>query len=240
MKKGILIEFEGLDCSFKETNSKALKEYIANKTDREVVLVSYPNYDSPSSYFIKQYLNGKYDKNPNNVDPTVSHLFYSLDRYDHWMTEVKPIYDNGGIIVSDRYTLSNIIYQTAKLDVSEFNRKYKYIDEITTLEHKIMRLPRPDIAILMDMPYEISRALMDKKNADDIHEQNDTYMKRVYSTYAFITSMMERNQIYPACKSSVISCNATRNTIKSKEEIFKNITDFVDPILDKLLEREYE
>ena len=240
MKKGILIEFEGLDCSFKETNSKALKDYIANKTNREVVLISYPNYESESSYFIRQYLGGKYDKDPNNVNPSVSHLFYSLDRYDHWMTKVKPIYDNGGIIVSDRYTLSNIIYQTAKLEVSDFANKYKYIEEIKNLEHKVMGLPCPDIAILMDMPYEISRRLMDKKNADDIHEKSNDYMKHVYSTYAFITSMMERGKIYPNCESAIISCNKTRFLIKDKEEIFKNIVDFVDPVLNKLLEGEYE
>lgn len=240
MKKGILIEFEGLDCSFKETNSKALKEYISNKTNREVVLVSYPNYDNPSAYFIKQYLGGKYDKDPSNINPRVAHLFYSLDRYDHWMTEVKPIYDNGGIIIADRYTLSNIVYQTAKLETSDYAKKYNYISEIINLEHTVMGLPRPDISILMDMPYEISRRLMNEKNADDIHEKDDTYMKQVYSTYAIITSMMERKQIYPDCYSSVISCNKTRFLIKDREEIFNDIIRFVNPILSTLLEGEYE
>lgn len=237
-KKGILIEFEGLDCTFKETNSKALLEYIKTKTDRKCVLVSYPRYDKESSCFVRQYLSGGYGNRPEDIDPDIGMIAYALDRYDDWMTGLKDIYENGGIIIADRYTLSNIIYQGAKV---ETYRLAEFMSKVIKLENKTFGLPKPDIAILMDMPYEIARELMGKKNADDIHEQNDSYMKRVYFTYNHIRGYMERRQMFNNnCMAKTISCaDLTTNTPRSREDIFKDIVEFVDENMKNLLKGEY-
>ena len=59
MGQGKLFAFEGLDCSFKETNSKAYLDYLRSK-GRKAELFSFPRYDKESSYFVREYLGGKY------------------------------------------------------------------------------------------------------------------------------------------------------------------------------------
>ena len=149
MSKGILIEFEGLDCSFKETNSKALVDYISKKTNRKCVLIDYPRYNNQSSYFVKQYLAGKYGEDPSKVDPDIASIAYAMDRYHDWMVNIKPIYDEGGIIVADRYTISNMIFQCAKVDSP---LRAGLISRIIKLENRLMKLPKPNIVLFKEFP----------------------------------------------------------------------------------------
>lgn len=237
MSKGILIEFEGLDCSFKETNSKALVDYISKKTNRKCILIDYPRYNNQSSYFVRQYLAGKYDPDPSNVDPDIASIAYAMDRYHDWMVNIKPIYDEGGIIVADRYTISNMIFQCAKVDSPQ---RAGLIGRIIKLENRIMRLPKPDIVLLMNQPYEVAVELMaEKASKDDIHEENNTYMRLVHYNYDHIRKLMSENRIYTDCVSKVIDCSKD-GLVRNKEDIFKDITDFVDIELKRLLKGEYE
>ena len=82
----ILIDFEGLDCSFKETNSKKLAEHLNAKR------YEFPNYSSESSYFVRQFLSGKY-KDIEGADHIM--LAYLMEMFDVWNTKVLPDIKNG-------------------------------------------------------------------------------------------------------------------------------------------------
>ena len=57
MKKGKLFVIDGTDGSGKQTQLQKLKERF-DKEGIEYKVVSFPNYDSPSSSLVKMYLNG--------------------------------------------------------------------------------------------------------------------------------------------------------------------------------------
>ena len=110
---GLLIVFEGIDGSGKATQSAELVKRL-KEAGRQVMHVSFPDYDSPSSALVKMYLHGDFGKNPSDVNPYASSLFYALDRFASYRTKWKNFYQQGGIVIADRYTTSNMVHQMTK------------------------------------------------------------------------------------------------------------------------------
>jgi dTMP kinase len=73
---GIFLVIEGTDGSGKGTQFKLLVERLRN-AGHEVATFDFPQYDEPSSYFVKEYLNGKYGS-AEDVGPYTGSLFYAL------------------------------------------------------------------------------------------------------------------------------------------------------------------
>lgn len=218
MKKGKIIVLEGLDYSFKETNSKSLYEYIKENITDKVKLVSFPNYDSYSSIFIKKYLNGDYGKS-SDVDPYQTSVLYTVDRLvTFFEDELFKLYNEGYYLIFDRYITSNLLFQTSKIDGIE--EQNKYLNWMTTLE-KTLGLPQPDVVIYMDMPLECSYPLIQEREhktntTKDGHEDNYTFLKNVHDT------------AYRVCdiyKWKIVKCVYPDNTIKPKNIIFKEILE---------------
>lgn len=184
MKKGKMIVFEGLDYSFKETNTKRLYEYIKNNITEKVILLSFPNYEGESSKYVKKYLSGFYGE-ASTLDPYKSSIFYAMDRFEVINDmKIKEKLEEGYYIICDRYTGSNMTFQSTKLKTKE--EKEKYLDWVTELEYKILGLPVEDIVIYMNMPIDISFPILQErklKNQQDVdqHESNYKFMKEVES-----------------------------------------------------------
>lgn len=231
-----LIAFEGLDCSFKETNSQALYDYLKEK-GLKVYLFHFPSYGEPSAYFVEQYLRGEYNSIDNDgFNPYSISLFYSLDRFYQWQTKIKSIYDNedDAIIILDRWTNSNIFFQSAREIPAKQNYiKYKYHDTysfINIIEHDILSLPREDLIIYMDISFDISREIIKKRKLLDLNESSDKYMKNVYENAPSIINDIKyylgEDQI--VC----IKCDDGKE-VRSKKDIFNDIKEAVGNLLYK-------
>ena len=90
----------------------------------------------------------------------------------------KPIYEAGTPILSDRYTTSNAVHQGAKLEPPAREAFFQWLYE---MEYDRMELPRPDLVIYLDMPTEVTRQLMRKREREtsttaDIHEKDLAYL----------------------------------------------------------------
>ncbi|MGB4713953.1 MAG: thymidylate kinase, partial [Defluviitoga tunisiensis] len=110
MKKGELIVLEsGTDASGKATQANLLYNRLINE-EETVLKVEFPNYKSESSSLIKMYLRGEFGEDAESVNPYASSTFFAVDRYATYNLELKTFYENGGIIIADRYTTSNMIY----------------------------------------------------------------------------------------------------------------------------------
>lgn len=221
ISKGKLIVFEGLDYSFKETNSKKLYEYIKEKVTDKVFLLSFPNYESESSIFVKNYLSGKYGK-ASEVDPYQSSMFYAMDRYDtiHNL-KIKEKIEDGYIIIMDRYIGSNLIFQSTKFDNDE--NINKFIDSISNFEYNLLDLPKEDIVIYMNMPIDVSHKLMKErklKSGDSVdgHEDNYEFMKKVECN---------ANKIAKKLNYEIINCVNEDNNIKTEDDIFNEILSII-------------
>jgi len=225
-KPAKIIVIEGTDRSGKETQSKKLQERLTLcgfKTYR----MSFPNYDNESSIFLKKYLNGDYG-DVNSLNSYQSSMLFALDRfitYKEKLDEIIKLYD---FVILDRYVGSNIIHQSAKLDRNSMDQS-KYIDYWTDFEFNKLGLPKPDITILLNMPIEIGKKISKNRknkitnsNKQDIHESNDEYMYRAYSSAIQVSFMLGWETI--ACyKKGFFGREIPRSIADINDEIFNLI-----------------
>jgi len=123
MKRGLLICIEGLDKSGKTTQSRLLVESLRNK-GFDAVYTTEPS-NGEIGRFIRRYILQRRER----VSISVEALLFAADRIDHVEREIKPLLNDGKIVVSDRYVYSSLAYQgAAGLDVEwikEINRWFQ-------------------------------------------------------------------------------------------------------------------
>ena len=158
----MLIAIEGVDKSGKETQANLLLERMQREC-RNARKIEFPNYRSEASAAVKMYLNGDFGKNPDDVNPYAASLFFAVDRYASYKTEWGAFHNAGGIIIADRYTMSNMIHQGAKFP--DAHERRKFIDWLIDLEFKKIGLPEPDVVIFLDLSMELRVQLLEKEPA---------------------------------------------------------------------------
>ncbi len=218
MSNGKLIVIEGLDGSGKATQTSLLEDAL-KQGGYCVKHISFPNYDNPSSALIKMYLGGQLGSNPADVNPYAASSFYAVDRYASYKQFWQNHYENGKIILADRYATSNAIYQLSKV---EDNKRDEFLQWLECYEYTQLQLPKPDVVIYLDMPIEISQRLMTQRykgdeSKKDLHESNFSFLKECRSS-----------ALYSAKKQrwKVISC-ANGEQPRSIEDIHKEVIDIV-------------
>lgn len=176
---GKLIVVEGLDGSGKATQTKLLVEALAAQGEH-VRRVTFPNYESDSSALVKMYLNGEFGTDPNAVNAYAASSFYAVDRYAGYKKDWGEFYENGGIVVADRYTTSNAIHQCSKLPEDQWDAFLKWLFEY---EYEYLGIPAPDRVIYLQVDPCVSQKLMSGRyhgdeSKKDIHESNLDYLNR--------------------------------------------------------------
>jgi len=218
--KGKLIVIEAPDGSGKKTQADLL--FARLKQEKyPVKKVEFPNYKSDSSALVKMYLKGDFGKDPSEVNPYVASTFYAVDRYAAFKTEWQGFYEEGGIIIADRYTTSNMVHQAAKYHTEA--EKEQYLEWLWNFEFKLFALPVPDLVFFLDMPPEFSEKLiMERKNKitgeskKDIHETSRDFLQMSY-----------QNACWVAEKYNWVKINCVKEKrIKAAMEIHKSIFNF--------------
>jgi dTMP kinase len=176
---GKLIAVEGLDGSGKGTQTKLLREALEQQ-GRTVRCVSFPNYGSDAAKLLDDYLHGRFGTDPNAVNPYAASTFFAIDRYASYHQDWKAFYQEGGIIIADRYTTSNAIHQCAKLPQGEWDGFLAWLFEY---EYRLLGLPEPDAVVYLQVAPEISQKLMTERYQGDeaqkdIHEKNVQYLEQ--------------------------------------------------------------
>jgi dTMP kinase len=111
--------------------------------------VSYPRYDNESSALVRMYLRGEFGDNPNEISPYICSTFYAVDRYASYKQDYEQFYNNGGIVIADRYTTSNMLHQASKIQ-NAFERQ-KFLDWLYDFEFNLYKLPVPDLVFFLDL-----------------------------------------------------------------------------------------
>ena len=182
--KGKLFVIEGLDGSGKQTQTALMYERLKREGLR-VMRVEYPNYKSESSALVKMYLRGDFGSKPSDVDAYVSSTFFAVDRYASYKTEYEDFYRNGGIVLADRYTTSNMVHQASK--ITDPAEKVRYLDWLTDLEFRLYGIPMPEQVFFLDVePAESAQLIKERLNKfsheekKDIHESNLSYLEQAH------------------------------------------------------------
>lgn len=188
---GKVIVIEGLDGSGKATQTERLYELLSAR-GVQVRRVSFPDYDSPSSALVKMYLNGEFGSDPGDVNGYAAAAFYAVDRYASFKKDWGKAYDDGAVILCDRYATSNAVYQMTKVPQCEREEYLRWLEE---LEYDRLGIPRPDLVIYLDVPTDISQSLMSRRydgdeSKKDLHERNLAYLAQCGESARYSAAML--------------------------------------------------
>lgn len=183
---GRLIVIEGSDGSGKATQTKLLFDFLKGQ-GRKVRMVSYPDYDSPSSSLVKMYLESEFGHDPYGVNAYVTASFFAVDRFASYLKNWKSFYESSedAVVICDRYVTSNMLHQTSKLGSLE--EKEAFLDWEYDFEFVKGGLPVPDLVLFLDvLPDTAFRMMKGRENKithkseKDIHESNRDFLVRSY------------------------------------------------------------
>jgi len=182
---GKLIVIEGTDGSGKSTQFRRLTERLSLEGTAFEKLV-FPRYNEESSALIRMYLGGEFGTKPEDVNAYAASTFYAVDRFASYQQVWKSYYQNGGLILSDRYTTSNAVHQASK-EPEEHRREF--FSWLYDLEFRKMGMPAPDLVIYLDVPIEYTEQLMRGREKEtgthaDIHEKDLDYLRTCRKTAA--------------------------------------------------------
>jgi len=160
---GLLIAFEGLDQSGKQTQAELLRDRL-KQDGRKARLVSFPDYGTSIGEEIARALQGERD-----YGADVMQLLYVANRYER-KPDLRRWIDGGLILVCDRYLASSVAYGEAfGLDPAWLAEMQKF-------------LPPPSLTILLDIAPDTAAR---RKSADrDRYERDLALLGRVRDSYA--------------------------------------------------------
>ena len=218
---GKLFVIDGTDGSGKQTQFEKLKESLSkDKVDYKVV--SFPNYDSPSSALVKMYLSGEFGNNAKDVSPYVASTFYAVDRFATFKKEFQEYYNKGGIILADRYTTANMVHQAGKID--DLIERDKFLNWVEDFEFNICGLPRPTEVFFLNMPPEKSLELIKNRENKFSHTQNkDIHEKDVNHIIDSYNAACYVSKKYNWLKVDCIRDGKLRTIEDIHEEIYKEV-----------------
>jgi dTMP kinase len=174
---GKLIVIEGTDGSGKSTQFAKLSQHLEQDGTLFKHLV-FPRYKEESSALIRMYLGGQFGSKPTDVNAYAASSFYAVDRYASYKMDWGKWYEEGGLVLSDRYTTSNAVHQASKVAPEE---REAYLHWLYDFEYAKMGLPKPDLVIYLDVPTDFTQKLLRGREAAtnttaDIHEQDMQYL----------------------------------------------------------------
>ena len=174
---GKLIVIEGTDGSGKSTQFHLLTQRLTRE-NQAFKCLEFPRYAEPSSALIRMYLGGEFGSHPSDVNSYAASTFYAVDRYASYKQDWGAWYEQGGLVLSDRYTTSNAVHQASK---EQGEKQAEYLKWLYEFEYDRLGLPRPDLTIYLDVPTDFTEKLMRRREHDtntqaDIHEKDTAYL----------------------------------------------------------------
>lgn len=218
-----IVVIEGTDFSGKTTQYELLKKKL-NDAGILFGTDSFPNYESESSFFVREHLKGTFGKGSEDVNPYVASIFYALDRYASFkMHPWGEIYNLGGNVLFSRYITSNVVHQAAKLE--SIDEKKEFTKWLYDFETRIMGIPKEDVTIFLDMPIDKIVELKKKRlieqnglsssgSSFDVYENDINFLKKSYDNAKILGKFLNWK---------FISCVNDKNEIRSIEDINNEI-----------------
>ena len=163
---GAFIVLEGPDGSGTTLQSKLLAERLVSE-DIDVLLTAEPT-NGDVGKTVRSLLHGEHMPQADAIQ-----LLFCADRAEHLANEILPALESGKTVISDRYSLSTIIYGGAQgVDTS-------WLEDI----NKHFR--KPDITIITLPSFDVCQERIGRRDKRDHFEMVD-FQRSVYDAYAAI------------------------------------------------------
>ncbi len=172
------------------------------------------------------YLSGEFGEDAKSISPYIASTFYAIDRYATFKKYFEDYYNDGGIILADRYTTANMVHQAGKIE-DKAERK-KFLDWLCDFEFNIYGLPQPTKTFFLNMPTDYAMKLIENREnkfthetKKDIHERDKNHMIDSYNAACEVAKDYEWYTV------DCIKDGKIRTTDDIHEEIFNEIKKYI-------------
>lgn len=221
--QALFIVIDGTDGAGKNTQTHLLASYFKNK-GRKVFITGFPKYETPSGQSVKEYLSGKMGRIASKVGPYGASALYAVDRF----LNSPPIWEaigKGEIVISDRYTAANMGHQGGKFPT--LTRKKRFFKWLRHHEYEKLKIPRPDLTIILHVPIEVSQGLITARgNEKDIHESDLDHLRAAEKTFVEICTLYPEEMV-------LLECMNDKGKLMSKKQIHEKIVEIVNAHIRK-------
>jgi dTMP kinase len=220
---GSFIVIEGPDGSGKSTQIGLLCRHL-RRVSIKYRLIHFPRYHKrPYGRLISSYLRGEFGS-AETVNPYLASVLYAADRKGA-DRDIRQWIEAGDLVIADRYYLSNLAYQGAK--IKDPVKKAEFRKWLYDLEFKHNGIKAPDLYLYLDVPTDFlltntsqprmgaNKAYL--KGCKDIHECDMDFQRRVLAEYAWIAKRLRQV--------TVVECYDKGNSVLSPKKIHSLILE---------------
>jgi dTMP kinase len=227
----MIIAIDGIDGTGKGTQCRRLAERLRGN-GQNVSLISFPIYDSFFGKMVSEYLNGAYGS-LYAINPKLTAMLYAMDR--KLFFERRPYSPDSSeeILIFDRYVLSNLAHQGAK--IADAEQRQAFFDWVEELEFTVNGIPRPDVSFVLDMDTQNSRSNVAKKSKRDytdrtfdLHESDSGYLAATRGLFLQLAAQEGAH---------IIKCDTAADRLGQNGSL-KNEDEILDEILLVLSKKE--
>ena len=196
----MFISFEGIEGSGKSSLIKNLKNYYKNHA-LDVFFTKEPGGTELGEKIREILLDPT-----SEIDPSSELLLLMADRVHHVKNKINPNLNENKIVFCDRYIDSTIAYQGGGRDLDD-----KDIEGMI----KMLKLPIPDLTILLDVPVETGLMRAKERSELDRFEKEDIdFHKKIRQSY------LNLQKKYP---DRIIIFNASMN----ENDVFEEVLNYI-------------
>jgi dTMP kinase len=144
---GVFVVFEGIDGAGTSTQAELYGGYLRAK--RRLVHLTREPSQGPIGSLIRMVLSQRLLLPPTHHSETMA-LLFAADRLDHDQVEIAPHLRDGAVVLSDRYDLSSLAYQSATTAEEDVAGTVAWIRELN--RHAL----RPAATVVLDVSPEVA------------------------------------------------------------------------------------
>ena len=197
MSETKIIAFEGIDGTGKSVQMEQLRAKLEQQ-GLTVGVLSFPDYGSFFGGCVGRYLTQKDGVSASDVDQRSMALWFAMDR---WAAFQGFDYSRFDVLLINRYVLSNAVYQSIRdRDVD----KPDILDFVLELEHRQLKLPQPDLYLILDVDLTAAQSNVSKKgyrdyvgDEKDEYEKQDSIQIRARAKYLSFGERLDNVQVIP-------------------------------------------
>lgn len=197
MSQTKIIAFEGIDGTGKSVQMEQLRTRLTAR-GLTVGVLSFPDYDSFFGGCVGRYLTKKDGVSASDVDQRSMALWFAMDR---WAAFQNFDYSRYDVLLINRYVLSNAVYQSIRDRDAD---QPDILDFVLTLEHEQLKLPKPDLYLILDVDLSAAQNNVSKKgyrdyvgDEKDEYEKQDAIQLRARSRYLSFGERLENVRVIP-------------------------------------------
>ncbi len=183
---GCFIVFEGIDGAGTTTQSQRYARHLRER--RRLVHVTREPSDGPIGTQLRLALGGRMQLGTAHQAHCMA-LMFAADRLDHIDHEIQPHLRDGAVVISDRYDLSSLAYQTA---TAPENLRAPFETWVRALNQHALR-PTATVVLEVD-PDAAERRRRDRSGAPELYEELEL-QKRLAAIYANAEQLLPEDRV---------------------------------------------